>query len=92
MNWTHGRVLDALQVVWVSYGRGTIETRATGRRKVEAGMLFLLLPGVWHRYRPDVKTGWIENWVELSGPVVDGILLAGTFPAATILRRGAVAC
>lgn len=92
MNWSHGRVLDALQVVLVSSGRGTIETRATGRRKVEAGMLFLLLPGVWHRYKPDGDSGWTENWVELRGAVVDGILLAGTFPAASILRRGAIDC
>ena len=92
LNWEHGRVLDALQIVLISSGQGCLETRATGRCRVESGMVFLLLPGIWHRYRPDPDVGWAESWAEVRGPVVDEILSAGTFPAASILRRGAIDC
>ncbi|MEI6562108.1 MAG: AraC family transcriptional regulator [Verrucomicrobiota bacterium] len=86
----HGRVLDSLQIVLISAGRGWLETRATGKRSVEAGMVFLLLPKTWHRYRPEPQTGWEESWIEVQGPVVDGLLQAGTFLPRTILRRGAI--
>ncbi len=90
LNWSHGRVLDALQIVLVSKGAGWLETRAIGRRRVRAGMVFLLLPETWHRYRPDPQTGWTESWIEVQGPVVDGLLSAGTFPPASILSPGAI--
>ncbi len=53
-------------------------------------MAFLLLPTVWHRYRPDAHTGWQEHWIELAGPTVDELLRAGTFSPASVLRGGAV--
>jgi AraC-like DNA-binding protein len=90
LSWEHGRVLDALQIVLISSGSGWLETRATGQKRVEAGMVFLLLPETWHRYRPDPKSGWTESWIEVQGPVVDELLLAEAFPAATILRAGAI--
>ena len=83
-------MLDSLQIVLISSGRGWLETRATGKRRVEAGMVFLLLPKTWHRYRPDSQTGWEESWVEVQGPVVDGILQSGTFSPGTVLRREAI--
>jgi AraC-like DNA-binding protein len=67
-----------------------LETRATGLRRVEAGMAFLLLPNCWHRYRPDPVSGWDENWIEITGPVVDQILAGGVFSAETVLRSGAI--
>ena len=69
-----GRILKALQIVSISAGRGWFETKETGRRKIEAGMAFVLLPGVWHRYRPNPKTGWRESWVEIQGPVLASLL------------------
>jgi AraC-like DNA-binding protein len=90
LDWARGRVLDALQIVLILSGGGWLETRATGQRRVEAGMVFLLLPNAWHRYRPDPQTGWEESWIEVQGPVVDELLRAQTFPAASILRSGAI--
>ena len=89
-NWKHGRVLDALQIVLISSGSGWLETHETGKRKIRAGMVFLLLPGVWHRYRPDPQSGWTESWIEVQGPVVDELLTAGTFPPGSVLRGGAI--
>ncbi len=90
LDWQHGRVLDALQIVLISAGGGWLETRATGKRRITAGMAFLLLPQSWHRYRPDPKTGWTESWIEVQGPVVDGLLKSNTFPPGAVLRPGAI--
>lgn len=68
-SWERGRVLFALQMVAISRGNGIIEWR-TGKKTLQAGDVFLLQPGVWHRYRPDPKTGWTEQWVEFRGPTV----------------------
>jgi len=89
-DWTHGRTLDALQILLISSGGGWFETGATGECRLEAGMAFLLLPKTWHRYRPDPVTGWEESWVELRGPLVEKLLQAGIFLPETILRRGAI--
>ena len=88
--WAQGRVLDALQVVLISSGSGWLETRVCRQRRIAAGMVFLLLPGLWHRYRPDPGTGWEESWIEVQGPVVNQLLKAKTFPAGSILRMGAM--
>ena len=90
LDWKHGRVLDSLQIVLITTGAGWFETRALGQKRVEAGMVFLLLPGVWHRYRPDPKTGWDESWIEIQGPVVAELLEAETFAPNSALRRGAI--
>lgn len=90
LDWNHGRVIDALQVVLVSEGGGWLETDAMRRRRVEAGMVFLILPHAWHRYRPDPETGWTESWIEARGPVVENLLRKATFPPASALRNGAI--
>ncbi len=90
LDWSHGRVLDALQIVLISAGAGWLETRATGRLRVRAGMVFLLHPRTWHRYRPEAQTGWTESWIEVQGGVVDGLLAAEVFSPAAILYVGAI--
>lgn len=74
-----GRTLQTLQIIHLIEGQGWLETATRGRQRVYSGSAFFLLPGEWHRYRPDPKTGWKEQWVELDGWVVrrliqDGIL------------------
>jgi AraC-like DNA-binding protein len=77
--WRKGRTLDALQIVLIQEGSGWLETKSSGRKLVEAGMAFLLLPGVWHRYRPDSSMGWKESWVEIRGPVAEGLISGESF-------------
>lgn len=89
--WSHGRVLDALQIVLITSGRGTFESHELGQRDLETGTAVLLLPGMWHRYRPDDKTGWSESWVELRGPVVETLRKAGVLAASSGIRPGALA-
>ena len=86
-DWQHGRILEAMQILLVTQGRGIFETRVTGPQKIDAGMAFLVLPKVWHRYRADAKTGWEVSWVEVQGPVVDALLCRGVFNASTAVRR-----
>ena len=78
LDWQHGRRLLEYQIVYVSEGAGTIETsRAVFR--VAAGDAILLVPGMWHRYKPDDLTGWHEHWVGFAGTGAEQVLHAGFF-------------
>lgn len=77
--WENGRVLGAFQVVYVADGHGEFETRATGRVAIGSGCALLLFPGTWHRYRPAAETGWLEQWVEIGGPLLERMLREGVF-------------
>lgn len=86
--WSRGRVLEALQVVLITSGRGEFEQRGARPERIESGDAFMLFPGCWHRYRPDPETGWDESWVELSGATVDRLRQKKILSArAPVLRR-----
>jgi len=85
-DWKKGRTLDALQIVLITQGKGWLETRASGKKTIEAGMAFLLLPGVWHRYRPDPSTGWSESWIEIRGTVLEGLISKESFLTEKVVR------
>lgn len=68
--WNRGRTIPALQLVAISSGRGTFETR-TRCLRVGPGDVFLVPPGHWHRYRPDPTVGWTEEWFELRGAALE---------------------
>ncbi|MDO8545665.1 MAG: AraC family transcriptional regulator [Opitutaceae bacterium] len=85
-DWKHGRLLEALQIVLISDGRGWFESHPTGRRIVEAGTAFAVVPKTWHRYRPDPATGWTESWIEVQGPTAEHLLRSGMFSAAAAVR------
>lgn len=90
--WSRGRVLESLQIVLITGGRGQLELRGKKELAVEVGTAFMLFPGVWHRYRPDSATGWEESWVELSGPTVDRLLRNKTLsPKAAVLPNAIAA-
>jgi len=57
-------------------GRGIVEWRDR-TAVVGAGDWFLLRPGEWHRYRPDPKEGWQEEWWEFRGLMVSQWLRSG---------------
>lgn len=87
--WEHGRVLGAWQVVLIMAGGGEFEGRRRGGGEaVGAGDVLWITPGQWHRYRPAERTGWVELWIELDGPVLGRLTEAGLLPAKNGVRRG----
>jgi len=87
--WRNGRTLDEYAVVYVTRGRGELETRASGLMPVEAGDALVLLPGVWHRYRHVERSGWDTLWVTFLGPWADRLRRAGVLaPEAPLLCAG----
>lgn len=71
-NWNQGRVLLAYQLVYITEGQGTFESEVSPERHgIEAGVVMTLFPGIWHRYAPDPRTGWVEQWIECWGPAFD---------------------
>lgn len=65
--WQKGRILDSYSLVYITRGCGFFESTSSGSQRIEAGDVFVLFPGEWHRYRPDSDTGWDEYWVEFDG-------------------------
>lgn len=87
--WDHGRVLSSYQFVYITRGEGEFESGPSGRDRVRAGDLFILFPDIWHRYRPDPRTGWDEYWLEFDGDYARRLM--GRPPFATsqpVLRVG----
>jgi AraC-like DNA-binding protein len=65
-NWKNGRILNEFQINYITNGSGTMETKE-GRFDIEPGSVLLIFPGVWHRYRPNIETGWTEHYVGFNG-------------------------
>jgi AraC-like DNA-binding protein len=72
--WESGRVLDQFGLIYITQGKGEFQSATTRRTVVDAGTLFLLLPGVWHRYRPCDRTCWSYYWVHLGGAYLTRLL------------------
>jgi AraC-like DNA-binding protein len=87
--WIQGRVLNATTLVYITRGQGLFESSASGSLKVQHGNLFVLFPGVWHRYSPDSATGWEEHWVEFDGDCARRFLAHKDLqPSAPVLNVG----
>jgi len=65
--WPAGRILDEFQLHFITRGSGDFESAEDGEREITAGTVFLLFPGVWHRYRPRAASGWDEYWIGFDG-------------------------
>jgi AraC-like DNA-binding protein len=76
-DWNQGRVLPEFSLMLLTSGRGIFESRSTRRISVEDKTAILLFPDVWHRYAPDPKTGWTEQWVHFNGELAHRLLEQG---------------
>ncbi len=76
----HGRVLTEFQIVFISRGKGTFESKEAGTREIEEGTALLLFPGIWHRYAPARDTGWREHWVSFNGVQPEAFRDSGILP------------
>lgn len=86
--WQRGRKLPDFALVLVTAGRGQWEAETGGRQAVGAGDAFFLVPGGWHRYRPEPATGWTEKWICVQGASVHGLVAAGLLPGQCFHLRG----
>jgi AraC-like DNA-binding protein len=88
--WEDGRVLHAYQIIYITEGKGYFESGLSHKRQqIDAGCIVILFPGVWHRYSPDPKTGWVENWIECRGKSFERARAIGLLrPERSILRVG----
>ncbi len=69
-HWSEGRRLSDYQMLFITKGQGVFESETTGIRKIGTGDIFILFPGVWHRFKPEMETGWDEYWVEFNGDLI----------------------
>lgn len=76
-----GRVLDEYQLIYITRGRGTFQSKCSGLEELplSEGSMFLLFPGEWHNYMPDKRSGWNEYWVGFKGSVIDHRIENGFF-------------
>ncbi len=69
-SWETGRTLSEYQINYITEGSGVLETRHDVFH-ITAGTVMLIKPGMWHRYRPNPKVGWVEQYIGLEGDIMD---------------------
>ncbi len=69
-NWETGRVLPEYQINYITEGSGLLETKS-GKYRIKAGSIMLIKPGMWHRYKPNKKSGWVEHYIGIEGDIAD---------------------
>ena len=87
--WQQGRILQEFQLLYIIRGEGVFESAAAGSLPIKAGDVFLLFPGVWHRYAPNSETGWDEYWIGFDGDVPRRLVQQSIFsPQAPVFSPG----
>ncbi len=66
-----GRVLRDYALVYLTDGQGSFKSHDSHWRRVKAGDLLVLFPGIWHDYHPLAETGWTERWLLLNGELAN---------------------
>jgi AraC-like DNA-binding protein len=66
-DWEKGRILNEYQLVYIASGCGIFEAEHIGTVSIRSGTVFLLFPGIWHRYKPLDESGWEEYWIGFKG-------------------------
>jgi AraC-like DNA-binding protein len=69
-NWDEGRVLQEFQINYITGGTGVFENEY-GSQTLKPGSIIFTFPGVWHRYKPLQKMGWVENYIGFNGKIAD---------------------
>lgn len=79
LSWNKGRILNGFYMIFISKGEGVFESALNPPSTITAGTCFFLFPGVWHRYKPNLKTGWEEYWVGFNGSYAEQLMNNGFF-------------
>lgn len=84
-----GRHLEEYQIIYISKGEGIFESNGEPSQKIYPGSILLLFPGIWHRFRPDAKSGWEEYWVGFNGAYAQYLLEQKCFnPKSPVIQLG----
>ncbi|MFK7981246.1 MAG: helix-turn-helix domain-containing protein [Saprospiraceae bacterium] len=67
--WKRGRILEEYQLIYLTKGTGIFENK-DGQTNIKAGDILLIKPNEFHRYRPNLATGWVENYIGFNGHLV----------------------
>ena len=76
-NFQNGRILDEFQMVYITKGSGTFESASCKETPIGEGTVFFLFPGEWHRFRPELLSGWDSYWVGFKGKFAENLVLNG---------------
>jgi AraC-like DNA-binding protein len=76
--WEKGRILNEFQINFITEGTGILENRF-GIFPLKKGSVFITFPGVWHRYKPNIKTGWTENYIGFNGELAGRLICKPRF-------------
>jgi len=79
--WERGRILNDYYIVFISKGKGVYGSKDIQYEEISEGMGFFIFPNVWHRYKPDTKTGWEEYWVGFNGYYIQELMVKVGFTA-----------
>ena len=86
--WNNGRILSEFQLNYITQGKGTFENKH-GTFEVEEGNFIVVFPNEWHRYKPDVETGWTENYIGFQGGIAEHFMsLLGANHSKPIINSG----
>lgn len=69
--WERGRILEEFALLYIVGGSGVFESVHQAAFNVRAGDCIVLFPGEWHRYKPDLTSGWEEYWVTFGGSLAE---------------------
>lgn len=79
LTWNRGRILNDYYIVFISKGKGLFSSGLTPPTEISEGTCFFLFPGVWHRYKPDPRSGWEEFWIGFNGFYIEKLMDNGFF-------------
>lgn len=82
LTWNRGRILNDYYIIFITKGKGVFEAENLPPTEVTAGQCFFLFPGVWHRYKPDSKSGWEEYWLGFNGYYIQKLMTNLSFNSA----------
>ena len=69
-----GRVLGEYQFVYITKGKGIFQLDSKEEIPVSRGKLFMIFPGQWHSYHPNIETGWNEYYIGFQGNIVENLV------------------
>lgn len=87
--WEQGRTLQEFQLIYIHKGEGSFSYRVGETiitQKISAGDIFILLPEVWHTYKPEKRCGWEEYWIGFGGEWTNLLLQNNLFSKERLYR------